>query len=50
MIFHRKYDLKILQLPEKYRYFNGNLFMPSEWKNGMLECWNIGDKGGNKPF
>jgi len=21
-----------------------------EWNVGMLECWNIGDKGGDKPF
>jgi len=24
--------------------------LPSEWKNRILECWNIGDKGGNKSF
>jgi len=24
--------------------------MPSTWKNGMLECWNIGNKSGNKQF
>jgi hypothetical protein len=29
---------------------NNNLFMLPEWKNGILECWNIGDIGGNKPF
>jgi hypothetical protein len=34
----------------KYRFINGNLFMLSEWNNGMLEYWNIGDKGKNKPF
>jgi len=34
----------------KYRFVNGNLFMPSEWKNEKMECWNIGDKSGNKPF
>jgi hypothetical protein len=22
--------------------------MPSEWNIGILECWNIGDKGGKK--
>jgi len=25
-----------------------NLFISSDGKNGMLECWNIGDKGGSK--
>jgi hypothetical protein len=24
--------------------------MPVEWKNGMLECCNIGDKGGINHF
>jgi len=24
--------------------------MPSEWKNGILEFWNIGGKGETKPF
>jgi hypothetical protein len=24
--------------------------MPSTWKNGMLECWNIEGKSGNKLF
>ena len=35
---------------KKQVFFNGNLFMPSEWKNGMLECWNIGGKGGKNHF
>jgi hypothetical protein len=30
----------------KSKVFNGNLFVPSEWKNGKLECWNIGEKSG----
>jgi len=34
----------------RIKVFNANLFMQSEWKNGMLEYWNIGGKGGNKPF
>ena len=41
---------EILQLFEIAGFFNGNLFIPSEWKNGMLECWNIGGKGGTNPF
>jgi len=30
--------------------FNGNLFVPSEWSTGVLECWNIGDKNGKQTF
>jgi hypothetical protein len=26
------------------------MFVASEWKNGILELWNIGNKGENKPL
>jgi len=33
-----------------FKFFYGNLLIPPEWNVGILECWNVGDKGGNKPF
>jgi len=30
----------------KQKSFKGDLFILPVWKNGMLECWNIGSKNG----
>jgi hypothetical protein len=35
-------------IQKSYHFIHGNLFVSSEWKNGMLECWSIEDKGGTK--
>jgi hypothetical protein len=35
-------------IQKSYHFIHGNLFVSSEWKNGMLECWSIGDKDGTK--
>jgi hypothetical protein len=32
------------QVYPNHKAFDGNQFMPTTWKNGMLEKWNIGDK------